>query len=99
VVGSGGSLTVTPQSGSPFSASLEPFAGSPWNGPGKIVSPMHGLFYFLNAHDGDAPVFVTFFDGAMAFAEFVPQAMGDFTADPQVPAEYAYSYGVAVKVE
>ncbi len=88
-----GNVTVTQDSETVFdSEQLLPFAGSNWQGTGKVVDPVPGLFYFM---DGLDPVFVTFFEGAMAFATFHPIADGDCN---DVPAQYAYTYGIAVRV-
>jgi hypothetical protein len=82
-------------------ATLQPFAGSDWQGPGLITDPTPGLFYFLdtqNAVGGYAtpPMFVTFFHDAVAFGEFDPIATGADT-DPKTPAQYHYIYGIAVR--
>ncbi|HET6436495.1 MAG TPA: hypothetical protein VFG59_00435 [Anaeromyxobacter sp.] len=101
-VGTSGAITVTQDSQTVLSSTLLPFEGSDWQGPGKVVDPVHGLFYVLNADDqlgsyAVPPVFITFFEDAMAFAEFRPVSTGDFGADPQVPAHYEYTYGIAVR--
>ena len=96
VIDSSGSVTVTDGAETLVdSEALLPFEDSEWQGADKIVDPVHGLFYFRDA--GDVPVFVTFFDDAMAFGQFTPEHVGDCTLDPQEPALYTYMYGIAVR--
>ncbi len=92
-IGASGTITVT-QGGTPVftSVALLPFAGSPWQGADKVIDPAPGLFYFM---DASTPVFVTFFQNAMAFATFHPDQ--SMAADCSGTAEYSYTYGVAVK--
>lgn len=92
-IGASGTITVTQGGTTVFnSVALHPFAGSPWQGATEVTDPTPGLFYFMDASN---PVFVTFFQNAMAFATFHPdQAMA---ADCSGSAEYSYTYGVAVK--
>ena len=94
-----GKITVTQGGTKVFDAvSLLPFAGSNWQGATKVTSTTPGLFYFMDTNSTpNAPVFVTFFENAMAFATFHPdQAMA---ADCSGSAEYSYTYGIAVKAQ
>jgi hypothetical protein len=87
-----GHVTVTQGTETPFvSEALLPFDDSPHQGAGAVTQSVPGLFYFM---DGDDYVFVTFFDGALAFATFHPIHTGDCVDDP---AEYSYTYGIAVR--
>jgi hypothetical protein len=91
-IGATGTITVTQGTDAVFDAvELLPFAGSPWQGATRVTDPTPGLFYFM---DGADPVFVTFFQDALAFATFHPDAVAATCSDV---AEYSYTYGIAVK--
>jgi hypothetical protein len=92
VISADAKITVTQGGVTIFdSVALSPFAGSPWQGPTKVTSTTPGLFFFM---DGSKPVFVTFFQNAMAFATFNPQTAASACNGV---ADYSYSYGIAVK--
>jgi hypothetical protein len=91
VIGASGSIRITQGSTVIVDTTLSPFAGSAYQGPGKVVDPCPGLFYFTDHNN--SPVFVSFFDQAFSFAQFTPQQA------PQgvTPATYHYAYGVGVR--
>ena len=91
-ISTAGKITVTQGSTTVFDAvQMVPFAGSPWQGPTEVTNPTPGLFFFM---DAGTPVFVTFFQNAMAFATFQPEMAAGACNEN---AEYSYTYGVAVK--
>jgi hypothetical protein len=91
VIGASGSIRITQGSTVVVDTTLSPFAGSAYQGPGKVVDPCPGLFYFTDQHN--SPVFVSFFDQAFSFAQFTPNQA------PQqgTPATYHYAYGIGVR--
>ncbi len=91
-----GKITVTQGTDTVFDAvQLSPFAGSPWQGATEVTDPTPGLFYFMDTNSTpNEPVFVTFFQNAMAFATFHPDTAASACNET---AEYSYTYGIAVK--
>ncbi len=95
-VGASGTITVTQGSTTVFDGvPLLPFAGSAWQGTTEVTDPTPGLFYFMDTSSTpNEPVFVTFFQNALAFSTFHPDTVA---AACNQNAEYSYTYGIAVK--